>query len=843
MEKIENIFNQFMHNAEWAKNVENWSVEKPQLALYDEIPNGLHPALVETLNRMGIQRLYSHQSECFTISQNGGHLMVTTSTASGKSLCFYLPVFNQLLNNPQSAALFLFPTKALAQDQAKSINRFAQALSDINHPVAGAMIYDGDTDATKRRFIRKNAGLLITNPDMLHIGILPHHTAWETFFKSLKYVVIDEAHFYRGVFGSHIANVIRRLKRICLFYGTNPQFILTSATISNAEEFASRLIENPVTVISQDGSPKGARHFIFYNPPMVNQALGLRNSPYAETVRLSNLLLSQDIQTIVFTISRRSVEKLLLDIRNLFVQPEKTIRGYRSGYLAAERREIEDGLKNGDVKLVVSTNALELGIDIGDLKSAVIVGYPGSIAALRQQAGRAGRKTDSSMAVMVASPGAIDQYLSRHTEFLRRSPENALIDPDNLLILLQHIQCAIFELPFSDPPVFGNVQTDLLNELLVLLQNSGLVHKSSRRYFGTINQYPSNDVAIRGASPDQFVILLEQDGRQLTIGKIDPPSANWMTHPEAIYIHDGKMYHVDDLNFTEKKVVLSPARGDYLTEARSETQVEILNTFQEKTVEGAKIGFGELLVSTRVTGYKKVNLYSFENLGEYPLDMPENQLRTTGYWISLNPFTVETLRLEGKWKNDPNDYGKNWPLISADIRRRDLFRCQVCGVEEKEKVHHVHHITPLRNFSSIEHANQPSNLITLCPVCHRRAEGVVRIRSGLNGLKYALRNLAPLFLMCEINDIGAHLEPIKTAGDENQKVIIYDMIPGGIGLSRRLYDMHAEMMQNLLDMVGSCSCLDGCPACVGPGGEKGSGGKEETLSLLKLLETNYGIPG
>jgi DEAD/DEAH box helicase domain-containing protein len=835
MDTLDNLFFRWQNDQDFLSCVENWSTEPPKNSDEESLPENLHPSLRKTLESINISHLYRHQIDSFNSAASGHNIMVLTGTASGKSMCYNLPVIHRLLDNPKATALYIFPTKALSQDQLKSINYISQKLTEQGTSFPEALIYDGDTSAFRRSQIREKARLLITNPDMLHLGIMPHHTHWDLFFKNLNYIILDEAHIYRGVFGSHIGNVIRRLKRIAQFYGAFPKFIMTSATLSNAADFASKLIEEPVTIIANDGSPKGARHFILYNPPFIEPKLGIRRSIYAEAVSISRDLLANHLQSIVFTRSRRSVEKLLMDMRSNLAAGSDKIRGYRSGYLPHERREIENGLKSGDINLVVSTNALELGVDIGEMKVSLLVGYPGSIAALRQQSGRAGRKANGSLAIMIASPGAIDQYLTRHSEFLNRSPENALIDPDNLVILLQHLKCAAFELPFSDPPVFGQANPDLIHGLLDLLKDSGTLARGGAKYYWTSSQYPSNEIPLRSASPDRINLQCMQNGQLMTVGEIDPPSAYWMTHPQAIYLHDGTMYQVEELNLEKNTVLLEPVNVDYITEARAETKVEKLSCLETRDVSGAKIGFGDLLVTSQVVGYKRINLLTYENMGEFPLDLPPTQLRTTGYWLALNSMTVEALRLEGKWGSDPNNYGSDWGKTSTAIRKRDQFRCQICGVVEKEKAHHVHHKTPLRCFHNIDEANHPSNLITLCPACHRKAEGVVRIKSGLNGLKYAMQNLAPLFLMCDINDIGALAEPESPIGDGAPTVVIYDRIPGGIGLSRELFTIHTNMMKNLLEMVSDCECLDGCPACVGPGGEKGSGGKEETLSILNFL--------
>ncbi len=451
-------------------NVTAWETLPARPAQTEPFPEDLHPALRESLSKRGYESLYSHQAAAWEHTKKGKHIVVVTATASGKTLCYNLPALDRMMRVPDARALYLFPTKALAQDQKDELDAWMDTLpKDERVPVG---VYDGDTSSSARPKVRRNARLIISNPDMLHTGILPHHTRWAEFFSNLQYVVIDEMHTYRGVFGSHVANLLRRLKRICGFYGVQPQFILTSATIANPVELAEKLIEEQVMLIDQDGAPRGPKHFLIYNPPVVNEDLGIRASVLQESVRLADDLLTYDVQTIIFGRARRTVEVMLNYLRDASAEPD-TIRGYRSGYLPRQRREIEAGLRSGAVRAVVATNALELGIDIGGMGAVVLTGYPGSIAATWQQAGRAGRATDASLAVLVTSANPLDQFLARHPKyFFERSPEQALINPDNLLILLAHIRCAAFELPFKQGAHFGGVQAAQLLEFLQLLEEA-----------------------------------------------------------------------------------------------------------------------------------------------------------------------------------------------------------------------------------------------------------------------------------------------------------------------------------------------------------------------------------
>jgi DEAD/DEAH box helicase domain-containing protein len=824
-----------------APNILHWVTERARPAQFASFPPDLHPLLVKTLEARDIRQLYTHQLESWQLTEMGKNVVVVTGTASGKTLCYNLPVLNDALRSEESTSLYLFPTKALTQDQKEGavgliddLQRKAHA-EGLSVPAIPAAIYDGDTPTSQRAGIRSNARLLMTNPDMLHMGILPHHTLWACYLRSLRFVIIDEVHIYRGVFGSHIANLIRRLKRVANFYGAYPQFILTSATIANPVELCERLIEMPVEMISNDGSPRGPRHFILYNPPIIQQQLGIRRSAQSESVRLADDLLSYGVQTLLFARARRSVELLLRSMQQHGTQGNE-IHGYRSGYLAQERRYIERSLRQGQTRAVVTTNALELGIDIGSAGAVILVGYPGTIAATRQQSGRAGRRQESALAVLVASGGPLDQYLMRHPEYIfDRSPERALINPDNLLILLQHLRCAAFELPFRKGDRFGSVEAALFENLLAYLEQEGLLHFSGERYFWMADQYPANHMSLRSASGNTIILQAEDDGSFTTVGEVDEESATWMVHPQAIYIHEGKTYQVNQLSLEEKKAQLQAVDVDYYTEPRKNVSIIDLDTLGSAEVAGGLINYGEIQVTTQVIGYRRIRWHTHEILMENQLEMPPTQLRTIGYWLSLSDESVDRLRDLGAWKGDPNNYGPNW-LRQRDLaRQRDGFRCQLCGALEINKNHHVHHKVPFRNFTSFVQANHIDNLVTLCAPCHKKAELVVRMRSGLGGLSYAMHNIAPLFLMCDIGDLGVHFEHEAPLAGGKPAVVLFDLLPAGVGLSETLYQVHDDLMLRCYDLVETCECSDGCPGCVGPSGENGISGKLETLTLLGVL--------
>jgi DEAD/DEAH box helicase domain-containing protein len=824
-----------------APNIVNWHTEPARPAQFTGFPPTMDPLLVSALEKRGIRQLYTHQVQSWQETEAGKNVVVVTGTASGKTLCYNLPVLNSAIKSEDTTALYLFPTKALTQDQKEGVTSLIDDLHHAAHaagqplPQLAAAIYDGDTPTSQRSSVRANARILLTNPDMLHMGILPHHTLWDRFLRNLRFVIIDEVHIYRGVFGSHIANLIRRLKRVAQFYGAYPQFILTSATIANPVELSERLTEMPVQMVSDDGSPRGPRHFILYNPPVIQQQLGIRRSAQAESARLADDLLAYGVQTLLFARARRSVELLLRNLQQTATKGTE-VHGYRSGYLAQERRSIERSLRQGETRAVVTTNALELGIDIGSAGAVILVGYPGTIAATRQQSGRAGRRNESALAVLVASGGPLDQYLMRHPEYIfDRSPEKALINPDNLLILLQHLRCAAFELPFRAGDRFGSVTPELFKDLLTYLEQEELLHFSNGRYFWTADQYPANHVSLRSASGNTIILQVEEDGAFTTVGEVDDVSATWMVHPQAIYIHGGKTYQVNELSLDNNKAHLTAVDVDFYTEAKKEISIVELETLGSDEVLGGKKTYGEIQVTSQVNGYRRIRWYTHEVLMENPLEMPPTQLRTVGYWLTLSDDCVERLRELGAWKSDPNNYGPNWQRQRELALQRDGFRCQMCGALETHQKHHIHHKVPFRNFTSFVPANHLDNLVTLCPPCHKKAELVVRMRSGLGGLSYALHNIAPLFLMCDMGDLGVYYEPEAPLADGKPAVVLFDLLPAGIGLSETLFQVHDDLMLRCYDLVETCDCMDGCPGCVGPAGENGISGKLETLTLLALL--------
>ncbi|HTR38755.1 MAG TPA: DEAD/DEAH box helicase [Bryobacteraceae bacterium] len=597
---------------------------------YTEIPESAAPVLREALIARGIPRLYTHQADAFELCTAGKNVVVVTPTASGKTLCYNLPILQRLIDDPNARALYLFPTKALAEDQ---LHEFQAAVDAMGSEIR-AFTYDGDTPQDARRAIRERANVVLTNPDMLHSGILPHHTKWAKAFENLRYVVIDELHYYRGVYGSHLANVLRRLRRICEFYGSQPQFICCSATIANPKELAEALAEQPFALVDRNGAPSGEKYFVFYNPPVVNRQLGIRRSYLQETRRIATEFIERGQQTLVFANSRLATEILLKYLRDALERgpiPGNLVRGYRGGYLPRERREIERKLRDGDIKAVVATNALELGIDIGSLDAVVMAGYPGSIASSWQRAGRAGRRQTASLAVMVASSMPLDQYVVEHPEyFFDRSPEHAHINADNLEILLNHLKCAAFELPIRDGEKFGPHDTAELCRFLG--EEAGLLHHSAGCWHWTSDTYPADAVSLRAVSSDNFVVV-DITGDHQVIAEVAFTAALTTLHAKAIYLHEARQYQVERFDYEGRKAYVRRVDSDYFTDAIDYTQVKELEEFESINVNGARAAHGDVRVNTQVVGFKKIRFYTMENIGAGNLSMPEQELHTTAFWV------------------------------------------------------------------------------------------------------------------------------------------------------------------------------------------------------------------
>ncbi len=744
---------------------------------FEELPPELHPRLAEVLRQRGIERLYSHQRQAFERVRSGENVVTVTPTASGKTLCYNLPVLDSVLRDLDNRALYLFPTKALSQDQLAELHSFIEDLgADVR-----TFTYDGDTPADARRAIRSRGHLVVTNPDMLHTGILPNHTKWVKLFENLRFVVIDEIHAYRGVFGSHLANILRRLRRICRFYGSRPQFICSSATIANPLELTERLTGEPFHLIQRSGAPQGEKYFLFYNPPVVNRELGIRRSYINETRRIAVSFLKKGLQTIVFTTSRLTTEVLVTYLKDaLEGEPgaRELIRGYRGGYLPKKRREIERGLREASVLGVVSTNALELGIDIGNLDVAILAGYPGTIASTWQQAGRAGRRTGTSIAILVANSSPLNQFVVNHPDyFFSGSPEHGLINPDNLSILLDHVKCAAFELPFRDGESFGDED---LQEILSFLEGHRLLHHSGDRWHWTSESYPADAVSLRSVSSDNFVVHDETTASRI-VGEVDFTSAFSTLHQKAIYIVEGEQYFVEHFDLKQRRATVQQCETDYFTNAITHTKVNILDRFESSLVGGAGRSYGEVHVISQVVGFKKIKFYTMENVGSGELDMPEQEMHTTSYWLTIPRDILTGLNANGGERRDG-----------------------VVGLANTLKT--VAMLFLMCDRSDISVAIGDNSLGT-ASVERSFKQGVARVN-------------AP----AAAEEMGPNYEP---------NLFIYDNTPGGIGFSEVLFRLHTSLLRESKRLIDACPCREGCPSCVGPIGEVGASGKEVALAILE----------
>jgi DEAD/DEAH box helicase domain-containing protein len=753
-------------------------------AQFRAMPAWVRPELAAAYHAKGIEKLYTHQAAAAEMAHAGKNFVVVTPTASGKTLCYNLPVLNAVLGNADTRALYLFPTKALAQDQLAELHDLAKRLDDC----LGVFTYDGDTPSDARRAIRERGHVILTNPDMLHTGILPHHTKWTRVFENLRYIVLDELHTYRGVFGSHLANVLRRLARIAEFYGSKPQFICCSATIANPGELAAQLIAEPVQVVGENGAPAAEKLFVFYNPPMVNRNLGIRRSYLNETMRVAKELLARKLQTIVFANSRLHTEVLLTYLQQAN-RPRpgeaEPVRGYRGGYLPGERREIERALRDGRIRGVVATSALELGIDIGSLDASVMAGYAGSIASTWQRAGRAGRRSGTSCAVMVASSAPLDQFIVQHPDyFFGRSPEHAYVQPDNLEILVNHLKCAAFELPLGPEERFGDVD---LPGLCEKMSEAGFLHRSGGNWHWVQEAYPADTVSLRSVTSDNFVIIDttggtngEEDGEPEVIGEVDFSSALTTVHPKAIYLHQGQQYHVEHLDFEQRKAYVKSVNVDYYTDAIRYTQVRVLEIAEEEQIAGpAARAHGDVLVRSQVVGFKKIKFFTNENIGAGKLELPENEMHTTAFWITLGRKLLADL-----------------PYALSDRQNGILGLLYAMA-----------------------------SMATLLLMCDGRDLGTaVGERPASPGLETAWQEFS------------------ATLGDPAQRkeffepnLYLYDAYPGGIGFSEPLFRVHDILLRRTRDLIVGCPCNQGCPSCVGPAGDKCEKTKEAALAILERL--------
>jgi len=719
-------------------------------ARYGDLPEGFDPRLREALGRQGIERLYTHQCEALKAILAGQNVVVVTPTASGKTLCYNLPVLQKILSDGQARALYVFPTKALAQDQMDELHGL---ITDLNVDVK-TFTYDGDTPGDARRKVREAGHVVVTNPDMLHTGILPHHTKWVKLFENLRFVVIDELHLYRGVFGSHVANLLRRLHRICRFYRSDPAFICCSATIANPKELAENLVGKPMTLIDKSGAPRGRKIIAVYNPPVINRELGIRKSSVNAARDIASRLLRSGVQTIVFAPSRVRVELLLRYLREALkrrVGEPPQVEGYRGGYLPNERRAVERGLREGRILGVVATNALELGIDIGGLDAAVLAGYPSSLASTWQQMGRSGRRSGLAFSVIVTSSSPLNQYVATHPDYLfAASPEAGLIDPENLLVRISHVKCAAFEVPFEENEEFGPDS----RELLEILCRENVLVKSGGRYHWMAEAFPAEGISLRSAEIDNFVII-EQGPKPRVIGEMDRQAAPLLIHDEAIYMHGGTQYHVDRLDWKEKKAYVRKVDVDYYTDANLAVDLEVLDSFAKKPGKGCSIEHGEVAVRCVATIFKKLKLETNENVGWGKINIPEENWHTTAYWLSLDEE------------------------VTGGLSQKD--------VEE-----------------------------------------------GLVGMAHLLKHLAPIYLLCDPRDIQG-VAQVRSPFTARPTLFLYESQPGGVGMARRIYDIHDLLLRTAREVATRCPCPTGCPGCIGPTIGEAATNKRAAMALLERL--------
>ncbi len=652
---INQILDLLRRDSRFMTNVTKWHTFEAKEAEFAAFPQNLNPALLSSLQEHGIKKLYSHQSEAISLAINNQHCVIVTPTASGKTLCYNIPVLNAVVETHEARALYLFPTKALSQDQVNELHAIIQLVSPHLCFDIKSYTFDGDTPVSARKTIKSSGHIVVTNPDMLHTGILPHHTQWIKLFENLRYVVIDEIHHYRGVFGSHVANVIRRLKRICQFYGSRPTFVCCSATIANPKQLAEALTGETLELVDKSGAPQGKKHVVLYNPPVVNKELGIRRSYIKESQNIAAKFISNTIQTIVFARSRMNVEVILTYLKDSIRKHKKNpalIRGYRGGYLPLERREIEKGLREAKILGVVSTNALELGIDIGQLQVSVIAGYPGTISSTLQQAGRAGRKAEESLAVIICSSSPLDQYIACNPDyFFGNSPEEGIIDADNLVILLSHIKCAAFELPFDTQERFGQNYdqeegVDSTWEILEYLEEQRVLHHAGDKWHWMAETYPAESVSLRSTAEENVVIIETTLPKERVIGEIDIFAAQLMVHDEAIYLHEGKQFHVDKLDWERRKAYVRQVKVDYYTDAQLKSDLKVLDTFEEKSLEHSLLGYGEVVVTSLASMFKKIKFNTHENIGWGKIFLPELELHTTAFWYTFPENVHDVLNVD-----------------------------------------------------------------------------------------------------------------------------------------------------------------------------------------------------
>ena len=739
MDTLQHVIRELEEDAAFQSCVSRWERIPARDGAYAPLPQHLEPLIRKSLVERGITRLYTHQSDAFAAGEAGRHFVVVTPTASGKTLCYNLPVLQAVVRQPETRALYLFPTKALSQDQQSELN---ETVETGGFPVK-IVTYDGDTPVSLRASAKETGQIVISNPDMLHAGVLPNHPKWIKFLRNLRFVVIDEIHTYRGIFGSHLTNVIRRLKRIAAFYGSHPTFICCSATIGNPRELAQRIVEEEMLLIDRNGAPSGEKHLILYNPPLVDRVQGIRRGVVNESQALAVRFLRAGVKTIVFSRSRVRTELIASYINkslaNMYTDNHRIrVEAYRGGYLPSERRSIERGLRDGSIQGVVSTNALELGIDIGGLDVAILGGYPGSIASAWQQAGRAGRRNSVSVAIVVASASPLDQYMVKHPEYyLGHAPESGFVDPDNPYVLSDHLKCAVFELPFRESWPFPDDSAAVLS----YLEENGVIRRTGDAWYWADRSYPAEEISLRSATADNVVIVDTTGGRNEVIGEMDRPSAKELIFTNAIYIHRGDEFVVTELDLENRRCYVESTTVNYFTDAIVKRDIKVLEEDERTARAGCEIVVGDILVRSQVAKFKKLRYRTHENIGYGEIALPEEEMHTRSAVLVFSEGT--------------------------------------------------------RAGSSLASLDE------------------TQIGPAIARIGTLIRNVAPVFLLCDPRDIGV-AERLRDPHFTAPSLYVYDSYPGGSGLSEAFVPRAAEILAAARELVRQCPCEEGCPSCVGP---------------------------
>ena len=783
VDKVSYLVNQL--KGRHKKQITGEFVVPEKSANFSEFPHELDQRLRNALQNKGIEKLYSHQSSAWKLIRQSKNTVLVTPTASGKTLCYNLPVIQSIIEN-KTKALYLFPTKALSQDQQAEI----LSLNEQGNLGIKVSTFDGDTPGDARKAVRTKGDIVISNPDMLHQGILPHHTKWAQFFENLKYIVIDEMHMYRGVFGSHMANVLRRLIRICHFYQVEPVFIFCSATIANPAGLAEQLIGQKVHAITESGAPQGKKHLLFWNPPMVNPDLGIRASARSQSTKIAKAAVNLGLKNIVFAQSRIMVEVITKYLKDTFDKdPRKPSRvhSYRGGYLPTQRRTTEKKMRQGSMDCIVATSALELGVDIGALDVCILNGYPGTIAGTWQRLGRAGRRNQAALGVLIANSTALDQYIIQNPEyFMGESPEVARIDPDQLIILLDHIRCAAFELPFKDGEQFGIHD---LTEFLQYLQDETLLYHEGDAWHWVADAYPANAVSLRSVAEGNFVVIDTTDGKQEIIAETDYHSAADTLYEGAIYLIQAQPWQVEKLDWTGRKAFVTKTQADYYTDAIDYTKLKILAEFDSDKNKNTHTALGEVHLVRRISGYKKIRYYTHENVGFGKINLPDQEMHTTAAWWQLSSSILE------------QSFTSRWQSLDGFLGA----------------AYAMHHVAAL--------------------ICMSVARDIGRAVGNADGTWFATLGDKGRGSAKNFSGDGVDINEQSF----NPTVFLYDNFPGGLGISKALFDNRHLIPQRALEMIKTCSCDVGCPACIGPIlrtiDEGGQSAKSSVLKVLELLSS------